>query len=84
MSNNNSGTLPPFVPNGTWTYTIPYTVTTVTIPVPVQVQLDLDLITEEKKKNSDGCTCKKCGEFYPYADPPEPDKFNCYGCRVNW
>jgi len=81
MSNNNSGTLPPFIPNATWGFTIP---NMPIVTIPVQIQLELDLDCKENEKDSDGCVCKKCGEFYPYADPPEPDKFHCYGCRVNW
>lgn len=38
----------------------------------------------EKKINKDGCSCKKCKELYPYADPPDPEKFICYACRIGW
>lgn len=31
---------------------------------------------------SDGCTCKKCGDVYPYAEPNQDDgSFKCYSCR---
>ena len=45
--------------------------------------IGIDLATEpEKKKHSDGCTCKKCDTFYPYADSPENEKeFTCWACR---
>lgn len=36
---------------------------------------------EDKKSNKDGCTCIKCKELYPYADPPDPKKFVCYACK---
>ena len=36
----------------------------------------------KKKKDSDGCTCKKCEEFYPYAEPNQEDgTLICYACR---
>ena len=53
--------------------------------VPPQ-QIDLDLaVPVEKKKVSDGCTCKKCREFYPYAEANQEDgSMVCYGCRMTW
>lgn len=40
---------------------------------------------EEKKKDSDGCTCKKCKEYFPYAEPNQEDgSLVCYGCRLEW
>src|SRR5579885_3678378 len=27
----------------------------------------------KKKDNRDGCDCKKCKEFYPYAEPNQED-----------
>ncbi len=38
-----------------------------------------------KKKNTDGCVCKKCKELYPYAEPNQSDgTLICYGCRMSW
>jgi hypothetical protein len=40
---------------------------------------------EEKKKNSDGCVCKKCKELFPYAEPNQDDgTLICYACRMVW
>jgi hypothetical protein len=37
---------------------------------------------EEKKKDRDGCDCKKCKEFYPYSEPNQEDgTLICYACR---
>lgn len=40
--------------------------------------------SEEKKKDP-GCSCKKCKEYYPYAEMDEFNtingKFVCWGCR---
>lgn len=34
---------------------------------------------------SDGCHCKKCKEFYPYAEPNQEDgTLICYSCRMVW
>ncbi len=39
----------------------------------------------EIKSNKDGCTCKKCKEHYPYAEPNQKDgTLVCYACRVRW
>lgn len=39
----------------------------------------------EKKKDKDGCDCKKCKEFYPYAEPNQDDgTLICYQCRIGW
>lgn len=33
-------------------------------------------------KKSNGCTCIKCQEIYPYAEPNQWDgTFKCYSCR---
>ncbi len=38
-----------------------------------------------KKINKDGCDCKKCKEFYPYAEPNQDDgTLICYQCRIGW
>lgn len=35
-----------------------------------------------KKVNKDGCRCKKCKEFYPYAESNQDDgTLICYPCR---
>lgn len=79
---NWSGNIITSAPQGQWiTISLPSWITT----LPSGNLPDLsEEIVEVKTKKSDGCTCKKCGEFYPYADPPEPNKFNCYGCRLTW
>ena len=39
----------------------------------------------EKKINKDGCSCKKCKEFYPYAQANQDDgTLICYACRKGW
>lgn len=39
-------------------------------------------ILKEKKKSSDGETCTKCKEFFPFAEPNQPnDTLICYSCR---
>jgi formylmethanofuran dehydrogenase subunit E len=39
----------------------------------------------KKKDNRDGCDCKKCKEFYPYAEPNQEDgTLVCYKCRMGW
>jgi hypothetical protein len=39
----------------------------------------------EAKSNKDGCTCKKCKELYPFAEPNQDDgTLICYKCRVGW
>jgi hypothetical protein len=36
-----------------------------------------------KEKNKDGCTCKKCQEFFPYAESNQDDgSLICYGCKL--
>ncbi len=35
-----------------------------------------------KKKDKDGCDCKKCKEYFPYAEPNQEDgTLICYACR---
>lgn len=47
--------------------------------------IDLAVPVEEKKEKSDGCSCKKCKEFYQYAEPNQDDgTLICYGCRMSW
>lgn len=39
-------------------------------------------VKEKKKDDRDGCDCKKCKEFYPYAEPNQEDgTLICYACR---
>ncbi len=41
---------------------------------------DYPVIVKRRTKN--GCTCKKCGEIYPYAEPNQKDgSFKCWSCR---
>lgn len=38
-----------------------------------------------KKKDKDGCDCKKCKEIFPYAEPNQDDgTLICYSCRLVW
>lgn len=68
-ANPYSGQYVTYVPNG-FTFTIPIT----TQPVAASAA--------EKKKKSDGCNCKKCKEFFPYAEPNQEDgTLICYACR---
>src|SRR5271157_3919359 len=68
---------------GQWiTISLPQWVTTPTISNLLDLPED---IAEVKAKKSDGCTCKKCREFYPYAEPNQKDgTLVCYGCRMIW
>jgi hypothetical protein len=69
---NNPVTANPFVIS--WVYNVPTNFG--------QIELDLP---KEKEKVSDGCSCKKCGELYPYAEPNQPDgSLVCYSCRMIW
>ena len=34
------------------------------------------------KTKGNGCTCTKCGEIFPFAEPNQPDdSFKCWSCR---
>lgn len=47
--------------------------------------IDLAVPVNEKKEISDGCTCRKCKEYYQYAEPNQDDgTLICYGCRMVW
>ncbi|HEY5267563.1 MAG TPA: hypothetical protein VII94_00310 [Candidatus Saccharimonadales bacterium] len=49
-----------------------------------QPQLELNLPEPEKKKVSEGNSCEKCEEYFPYAEPNiDNNKFMCYKCRNN-
>jgi hypothetical protein len=53
---------------GTWTFTFP-------VGTPVAAP-------EAKKENKEGCNCKKCKEYFPYAEPNQDDgTLICYACR---
>ena len=77
--------------NGNWITVTPGQVFTITVPSGSswpQISfddIDLAVPVEEKKKDSDGCTCKKCKEYYQYAEPNQEDgTLICYGCRMVW
>lgn len=39
----------------------------------------------KKKPEEDGCVCKKCKQFYQYAEPNQEDgTLICYSCRQGW
>lgn len=69
----------PYVP-GNFTFTIGpggWIGGTITVP-----QEATPAKEEKKKDNRDGCDCKKCKEFYPYAEPNQEDgTLICYACR---
>lgn len=46
------------------------------------IDIDLAVPVDEKKKKSDGCSCKKCKEFFEYAEPNQEDgTLICWACR---
>lgn len=46
------------------------------------IGIDLAVPVDEKKKKSDGCSCKKCKEFFEYAEPNQEDgTLICWACR---
>lgn len=52
------------------------------LPSGILPELPEEIVAVKKK---DGCTCKKCQEFYPYAEPNQKDgTLVCYGCRMTW
>ncbi len=60
---------------------------TVTIPSLSGQQYTLEGIdwavpVDEKKNKSEGCSCKKCKEFFEYAEPNQEDgTLICWACR---
>lgn len=74
----NPWTTTTYIPNVVYTW--PFTIQPVAQPAsPAQCQ------PSEKKKDKDGCECKKCKEFYQYAEPNQDDgTLICYGCRMVW
>lgn len=67
-----------WVPGTQWiTVTIPQT--QVSNPF---IGIDLAVPVEKKKKDSAGCSCKKCKELFEYAEPNQPDgTLICWACR---
>ena|ERR1700679_2675106 len=53
------------------------------VSIPITIPEEAPAKPEEKKKNSDGCNCKKCKEYFPYAEPNQEDGVSliCYACR---
>ena len=40
------------------------------------------MIVAERKRKKSGCTCKGCGDIFPYAEPNQEDgSFKCWNCR---
>lgn len=79
MSNNNANNC-----SGTsWTgNTIVWTGTISGGSWSIPISSTFDPAPEAKKENKDGCNCKKCKEFYPYAEPNQDDgTLICYSCR---
>ena len=79
LNGNIGGTFPI---QGGGTITIyPYVNPIVTIPI-IIIPEEIAAVPEEKKKDSDGCNCKKCKEFYPQAEPNQDDgTLICWACR---
>ena len=88
MTTNNSGNNPhqqtnynnwyPAINGQQWiTVTIPSIAAPIAISAPIT-----EAEPVAKKKNKDGETCKKCKEFYPFAEPNQEDgTLVCYSCR---
>jgi hypothetical protein len=58
------------------------TITVTTTGANPFIGIDWAVPVEEKKKKSDGCTCKKCKEFFEYAEPNQEDgTLICWACR---
>ncbi len=70
--------------NITW---VPNNAQWITVNIPSGQQytiqgIDLAVPVEEKKKKSEGCSCKKCKEFFEYAEPNQEDgTLICWACR---
>lgn len=61
--------------------TVPLSNWVMTTPSPTYIDHQLDLFTPEEKDTTDGCTCPKCKEHYPYAQPLDKEKFICWACK---
>src|SRR6185369_6632012 len=85
--------------NGQWITATPGKQYTITIPSTCSTSgtiifsggkisfddIDLAVPVDENKEFSDGCVCKKCKEYYQYAEPNQDDgTLICYGCRMVW
>lgn len=72
---------------GTWiTSSVPIFVHSRNYYIPIypaqQITLDFLEVVEEKKKDSEGCSCKKCENYYEYAEPNQDDgTLICWACR---
>lgn len=71
----------PTAPVGGW-YVFQTQYQSVPLPAPpVDVVIGVDY-GAPKKINKDGCRCKKCKEYYPYAEANQEDgTLICYVCR---
>jgi hypothetical protein len=80
---NNCNSVPVSIPLPAG-YINPWAITTGgTIPLPFPIVEEGPPVPVAKKE--DGCTCKKCKEFYPYAEPNQKDgSLICFGCRMDW
>lgn len=60
---------------------------TISVPTGTGQQYTIDGIdwavpVDEKKNKSEGCSCKKCKEFFEYAEPNQEDgTLICWACR---
>ena len=57
---------------------------TINIPqyIPQQIGIDFAIPVDEIEEKSEGCTCKKCKEFFEYAEPNQEDgTLICWACR---
>lgn len=69
----------------------PFATTWITVPIAVPAEeigtpdIDYAVPVDKKKINKDGCHCKKCKEFFPYAEANQEDgTLVCYTCRKGW
>lgn len=71
-------------PNGQW-YTITYPISSIIFPIGGGGNSPPEAPEEKKKskRDPDGCACKKCKEFYQFAEPNQEDgTLICYSCRT--
>lgn len=72
----------PGFPNGFITVPIPNVPPPAPVTTIVSGTLPPPLPEIVKVTKHDGCTCKKCKEFFPYAEPNQEDgSLICYACR---
>ena len=73
-----------------WFVTVPHNTQWITVPSDGYAFCGGNLsgnydLAEAKKPNKDGCNCKKCKEFFPYAEANQEDgSLICYSCRMSW